>query len=205
MMRRTKTGIVVLAALIAVALSIGTAAALLVVSVNPTQVSVPAGGSNWTTGLIVDKNVAPAYGRMTYSFNVTLGSPYITAKLSGPYLDSNFTKPYYGLAPNGSTVNYTTTTSVSNYGEIAWYGWVNKTYYFKLTIYAQSSTPLNTTYHVDIAGSDAYVASTGTLLPVIVTNSRGTSVNVPITSEYFTLALVGVGAAAIVLLRRRGF
>jgi len=176
MMRRIKAGVF---ALVLLTLTIGMCSAAVVITANPTNIVVPVGGTTSVTATVSD---SAATG--SYSISVNTQNPAISASISGPYLDPTFTTSIPGV---------TTTTPFGKIESINWNGQAGTTYYFKVTFTA--STPGQTFTAVLTAGT----TSSSTPLSIL-----GVSVSGTVTPELLTLALVGAGAVAVVLLRRRG-
>ena len=178
MMRRIKVGIVIviLAALVAV---VGAANAVTLVS-TPTSVVIPVGGYATTTVSMSDT----ASG--TYILKVNTTTPNVLVSIDGPYLDPAFTKPITGA---------TTVTPYGELEEVTWAGTANTQYYFRVV------------YTSNVPNVNVAAGITG-----VVVNFASSTINVnvitsylSVTPELLTLALVGAGAVAVVLLRRRGF
>ena len=200
MMRRTKTGIVVLAALIAV---VGIASAAYIylpgatLSITPQSFSVAPGG---TTKILINYTTpvdAQTSGSHTLTYNVISGFPVNVSVVSIYYYDKT----------TGTNVSVTPFASYpAGYGgggNVSWNGQAG-TYYITVQIGASPSATPGTSGSISFSGSSVNATFTATSLTVYASAAVSTAYP-SITPEFFTLALVGVGAAAIVLLRRRGF
>ena len=170
---------VLLGVALGVLLFMGVGSATLLLNANPTYVTVPAGGSNYTTISIVDTlNTS----HMAVSYNIN--NPNVTGSLAGPYLDSAFTISIPGV---------TTSTAFSTIGQISWTGTAGTTYYFKLTF---TSTQAGQSFQTAVSGASV------TTTPSVTINLAGTVVSGSVVPELITAILVGAGLVSVALWRR---
>ena len=174
--------------------AVGICSATLLLNANPNYITIPVGGTNYTTIMIEDTlNSSYTVGTLpipTYKIAYNINNPNVTASLSGPFYDPNFTLPVPG---------YTTTTPFGTKGSIQWYGVNGTKYYFKLTF---TSTTANQKFSAAISAATVNI----TTAPFSFTlNLNGTTVAGVVLPQLPTVILMSLGllGVGIMTIRRR--
>ena len=205
MMRRIKTGLIVLAALMAI---VGAASAGYIylpaqLTVTPQNFSIAPGSTTTITATYITpvntQTIVPGVvsGSHVLTYNAIAGFP----------VNVTVTAIYYH---NSATGTNTTITPFAYYpatyggsGNVSWTGPAG-TYYIIMQVGASPKATPGTAGAIAFSGSSVNATVTATSITVYAAADVAT-VYPSITPELFTVVLVGAGAVAIVLLRRRGF
>ena len=195
MMRRIKIGVIALVALMA-----------LTSTVNAIPIVVPGGSLTVTPQ---NFSIAPGQTKTLIATfetpidTATAGYNALTYNIISVPLNLSVTGIYYYDTATGTNVSVKYTPNPASYGGNATTYWNGPagTYYITMTVGASPAATPAKGYISFTAKSTNYSFATGSFY----VNSTVYTTYASITPEFLTLALVGVGAAAIVLLRRREF